>query len=503
MKPAICTQCFGTIEVDETHEAGICRFCGTPFITEKAINQYITQHQTTHNVTNNITKVIQGNEKDEGEDFYERGLTFLKIGQYSDAQNAFREAVKLSPERGIYHFYLFYAESDGLAMPTSLRHTPSPMGAFFKLATPQERAQVAREYGLSVEDGFEAFALDLVSRGLAGEIEGANLYYYLVEAAAMLGSFPTGRYYLNTLEGKDATYRKMAAGIIGLLKKKGVLESNSTDVMIQAIKEVFRTVCAATLPHMTEEEKREFFANGGAKRLNRVAEGLLHLEEPAFMPEYRDGVLRINDPEIYAINIKNIKGGVRRLVLGPSFGREVNRVAYSDQMLSCEIEYEEGFDFSRYFRGGNLPLPFLGNRITVLPSSFPMTTATVSYGDMPTLAVLAMAFVFPEGYPIHTDGYVENLQGICLPSISCKDSFYPFCTPGIIQGNTVYYPRLWKITGKGMRANKLVPEQKARFREALEKALGKAAVAEMTFIDPSEQPMPKKPGFFARLFGKK
>lgn len=46
--PAICTQCGANIEVDNTHEAGICKFCGTAFITEKAINNY------TNYVTNNI-----------------------------------------------------------------------------------------------------------------------------------------------------------------------------------------------------------------------------------------------------------------------------------------------------------------------------------------------------------------------------------------------------------------------------------------------------------------
>lgn len=47
--PAICTQCGAQIEVDNTHEAGICKFCGTAFITEKVINNYTT------NITNNNT----------------------------------------------------------------------------------------------------------------------------------------------------------------------------------------------------------------------------------------------------------------------------------------------------------------------------------------------------------------------------------------------------------------------------------------------------------------
>ena len=37
---AKCTQCGATIEVDDTKEAGICKYCGTAFITEKAINNY-------------------------------------------------------------------------------------------------------------------------------------------------------------------------------------------------------------------------------------------------------------------------------------------------------------------------------------------------------------------------------------------------------------------------------------------------------------------------------
>lgn len=44
---AKCTECGANIEVNETKEAGICKYCGTAFITEKAINNY--------NVTNNIS----------------------------------------------------------------------------------------------------------------------------------------------------------------------------------------------------------------------------------------------------------------------------------------------------------------------------------------------------------------------------------------------------------------------------------------------------------------
>lgn len=37
---AKCTQCGANITVDESKEAGICEYCGTAFVTEKAINNY-------------------------------------------------------------------------------------------------------------------------------------------------------------------------------------------------------------------------------------------------------------------------------------------------------------------------------------------------------------------------------------------------------------------------------------------------------------------------------
>lgn len=62
--PAICTQCGAQIEVDNTHEAGICKHCGTAFITEKAINNYntyITNHIHTDKVvigTNSVDELV-------------------------------------------------------------------------------------------------------------------------------------------------------------------------------------------------------------------------------------------------------------------------------------------------------------------------------------------------------------------------------------------------------------------------------------------------------------
>ncbi|MBU9742514.1 hypothetical protein KTH81_01655 [Lachnospiraceae bacterium ASD3451] len=59
---AKCTQCGANIEVDDTKEAGICQYCGTAFITEKAINNF---NSYTVNVNNfSGANVIMNNKQD-------------------------------------------------------------------------------------------------------------------------------------------------------------------------------------------------------------------------------------------------------------------------------------------------------------------------------------------------------------------------------------------------------------------------------------------------------
>ena len=53
MKPAICTNCGATLSVDENLESGTCEYCGTKYITEKAI----TQFNNTYNIQNNTTTI--------------------------------------------------------------------------------------------------------------------------------------------------------------------------------------------------------------------------------------------------------------------------------------------------------------------------------------------------------------------------------------------------------------------------------------------------------------
>ena len=60
---AKCTQCGATIEVDDTKEAGICKYCGTAFITEKAINNYNTYIITNNSFAGANINVVGGARK--------------------------------------------------------------------------------------------------------------------------------------------------------------------------------------------------------------------------------------------------------------------------------------------------------------------------------------------------------------------------------------------------------------------------------------------------------
>lgn len=61
---AKCTNCGANLEIDNSRDAYICPYCNTPFVVEKAINNYNTYHQ--NYITNNVNAdtVILQNTKD-------------------------------------------------------------------------------------------------------------------------------------------------------------------------------------------------------------------------------------------------------------------------------------------------------------------------------------------------------------------------------------------------------------------------------------------------------
>lgn len=88
---AKCTQCGANIEVDDTKEAGICKYCGTAFITEKAITNYNTY--ITNNFAGANINVMGVN--------IENLLTLAKnaeeTGNYSEARDYYTRVLENQP----------------------------------------------------------------------------------------------------------------------------------------------------------------------------------------------------------------------------------------------------------------------------------------------------------------------------------------------------------------------------------------------------------------------
>ena len=170
--PAKCTQCGGTIEVDDTKEAGICTHCGTAFITEKAINNYTTNY----NITNNITKIINGKEVDDAEEEFNKGLVHLKTKKYDQARRCFDKAIRKSPEISKNYFYWCLAESENFKKPEVFagqvgmyylsedKEDSHDMESFFALTNKEECEKLSNEFGIDLNNGFEGLVLSIFNK---------------------------------------------------------------------------------------------------------------------------------------------------------------------------------------------------------------------------------------------------------------------------------------------------------------------------------------------------
>lgn len=87
--PALCTQCGSKLEIDSAQEAAICPFCKTPFVTEKAINNYNTTNVT--NIGNLHADVVNVSEDNSRENRVLSGETFIKLEDYGKAEKVFTE----------------------------------------------------------------------------------------------------------------------------------------------------------------------------------------------------------------------------------------------------------------------------------------------------------------------------------------------------------------------------------------------------------------------------
>lgn len=88
---AQCTNCGSALEVDSSQEAAVCPYCNTPYIVEKAINNYTT------NVTNNIqaqnVTIVSGKDFDQ---ILQSAKALLGVS-HKQGLEACNEALSLQP----------------------------------------------------------------------------------------------------------------------------------------------------------------------------------------------------------------------------------------------------------------------------------------------------------------------------------------------------------------------------------------------------------------------
>lgn len=94
---AKCTQCGAKIEVDNSVEAGICSHCGTSFITEKVITNYVTSYNAINYDNRTIIKHIHGKELPEVAEYIRNADAFIKMEDYAQAEEQLNLAAKADP----------------------------------------------------------------------------------------------------------------------------------------------------------------------------------------------------------------------------------------------------------------------------------------------------------------------------------------------------------------------------------------------------------------------
>lgn len=88
--PAKCTQCGATLTIDPAQDAAVCPFCGTPFVVEKAINNYNVTNQTTIGTVERVEHLHVNDERSVEARLKSAEASLTKLGDNEQAFKAFK-----------------------------------------------------------------------------------------------------------------------------------------------------------------------------------------------------------------------------------------------------------------------------------------------------------------------------------------------------------------------------------------------------------------------------
>ncbi len=337
LKPAICTQCGAKIEVDDSKEAGICKHCGTAFITEKVIANYTNNYTTVNNITNHVTKIIKGGkDSDDAENFFNRGLTNLKLKKYVDARDNFEKAIELSPEVSKYYMYHFIAATDNFEQtpfPFSGLGKPNDLTSFFELTTEEEKQKFEKEYGMDFSC-YEAFLVDSAEAiylknnfGYRFNHDSGKLYYDTHSLNSVIRIFNA----LKQEKYKQKFEEKVFNSVCKVLKdlRPGNVDDikyalNSIDY-VYSLQNSYQNVdifCIALYDRLSDymPNKKEEMYDLLAKRMYFVDEnaGILYLKSSSYLPckNFRYATIENRGTENEFVTIKVDDPKIHTIVLG-------------------------------------------------------------------------------------------------------------------------------------------------------------------------------------------
>ena len=88
--PAKCTQCGAALTLDPSQDAAVCPFCGTPFVVEKAINNYNVTNQTTIGTVEHVEHLHVNDEHSVEARLKGAEASLTKLHDYEQAFRAFK-----------------------------------------------------------------------------------------------------------------------------------------------------------------------------------------------------------------------------------------------------------------------------------------------------------------------------------------------------------------------------------------------------------------------------
>ena len=98
--PAICPQCGGQFEIEKEKEASVCQYCGTPFIVEKAINNYTTTITNNNNFSGATINVSNGNV----ENLLKMATSAIEAKNGAEALDYANRVLEINPEQSAAWF---------------------------------------------------------------------------------------------------------------------------------------------------------------------------------------------------------------------------------------------------------------------------------------------------------------------------------------------------------------------------------------------------------------